>query len=279
MKILYLALATLSFPTLHAQYYFNDILGTRETNRLIRSFNDNKVRMVSASGFDENGVKATDFTEVQEIKENGRALKYSSSTGSNFTTYYSRFDASGRLISMADSSTSVRTMTEYQYDAQDRIQSITNTIKDEANDFNQIEVHQWSFDAKGHPERMWRTINNSDSLEIRIISDEEGNPGEEKYLKKGIENGSVFYYYDDKNRLTDIVRYNTKFRRLLPDVMFEYDDKDHVIQKITTASNLHLGYMIWRYIFNDAGLKTKEALFNEQKKLTGKIEYNYVLGQ
>ncbi len=279
MKILYLALATLSFSSLHAQYYFNDILGTQETNRLIRSFNDNKVRMVSASGFDENGVKATDFSEVQEIKENGRALKYSSRTGSNFTTYYSRFDASGRLISMADSSTSVRTMTEYQYDTQGRIQRITNTIKDEANDFNQIEVHQWSFDAKGHPEKMWRTINNSDSLEIRIISDEEGNPGEEKYFKKGIENGSVLYFYDDKNQLTDIVRYNTKFRRLLPDVMFEYDDKDHVIQKITTASNLHLGYVIWRYIFNDAGLKTKEALFNEQKKLTGKIEYNYVFGQ
>jgi antitoxin component YwqK of YwqJK toxin-antitoxin module len=279
MKILYLALATLSFSQLNAQYYFNDMLGTLETNRLMRTFNENKVRMVNATGFDENGVKATDFAEVQEVKENGRGLKYSSRNGANFTTYYSRFDASGRLTSMMDSSSSISSLTEYQYDAQGRIRQVIHTVKDSANDFNQVEIHQWSFDAKGRPEKMWRTINNSDSMEIRIIPDEQGNPGEEKYFKKGVENGSVLYYYDDRNRLTDIVRYNTKFKRLLPDVMFEYDDQDRVIQKITTASNLHLGYLIWRYIYNEAGLKTKEALFNEQKKLTGKIEYSYVFGQ
>ena len=279
MKILYLALATLSFSPLKAQYYFNDMLGTQEANRLIRSFNENKVRMVNATGFDENGVKASDFAEVQEVKENGRALKYSSRSGANFTTYYSRFDATGRLASIMDSSSSIRSLTAYEYDAQGRIQRVTHTVKDSANDFNQVEIHQWSFDSKGHPEKMWRTINNADSLEIRIIPDEQGNPGEEKYFKKGTENGSVLYYYDDRNRLTDIVRYNTKFRKLLPDVMFEYDEKDHVIQKITTTSNLHLGYLIWRYIYNEAGLKTKEALFNEEKKLTGKIEYNYVSGQ
>lgn len=279
MKILHLVLAIILFSPSRAQYYFNDILGTQETNRLMRSLNDNKVRMVSATGFDENGVRANDFSEVQELRENGRALRYSSRSGSNFTTYYSRFDANGRLVSVTDSSSAIRTLTEYQYDAQGRIQKVTHTVKDSANDFNQVELHQWIYDASGKPEKMWRTINNSDSMEIRISPDEQGNPGEEKYYKKGIENGSVLYYYDDRNRLTDVVRYNTKFRKLLPDLMFEYDEKDHVIQKITTASNLHLSYLIWRYIFNEAGLKTKEALFNEQKKLTGKIEYSYVFGQ
>lgn len=279
MKFLYLALATLSFAPLNAQYYFNDILGTQETNRLMRSFNENKVRMVNATGFDENGVKATNFSEVQEVKENGKALRYSSRNGASFTSYYSRFDDSGRLLSITDSSSALRSLTEYLYDAQGRIRKVSHTVKDSANDFNQTEVHQWIYNEKGFPEKMWRTINNSDSMEIRIIPDEDGNPGEEKYFKRGIENGSVLYYYDDRNRLTDIVRYNTKFKKLLPDLMFEYDEKDHIIQKITTASNLHLSYLIWRYIFNEAGLKTKEALFNEQKKLTGKIEYNYVFGQ
>ena len=61
--------------------------------------------------------------------------------------------------------------------------------------------------------------------------------------------------------------------------MFEYDDNDRVIQKITTTSSLHLGYLIWRYQFDENGLKTKEALFNKDKELTGKIEYKYTLGQ
>jgi hypothetical protein len=79
--------------------------------------------------------------------------------------------------------------------------------------------------------------------------------------------------------VTDIVRFNLKAKRLLPDVMFEYDDKDRVIQKITTTSSVNLGYLIWRYIFDDKGLKSKEALFNDDKQLTGKIEYSYTFGQ
>ena len=91
-----------------------------------------------------------------------------------------------------------------------------------------------------------------------------------------METGYLYYYYDDKNRLSDIVRYNTKLKKLLPDLMFEYDDNDRVIQKITTISNLTMGgYLIWRYIFDDKGLKTKEALFNKDKELTGKIDYVY----
>jgi hypothetical protein len=52
-----------------------------------------------------------------------------------------------------------------------------------------------------------------------------------------------------------------------------------VIQKITTTSSLKLSYLIWRYLFDGKGLKTKEALFNNDKELTGKIEYNYTYGQ
>ena len=40
-----------------------------------------------------------------------------------------------------------------------------------------------------------------------------------------------------------------------------------------------IGYVIWRYIYNDKGLKTKEALFDKEQQLTGKIEYSYIFGQ
>ena len=126
---------------------------------------------------------------------------------------------------------------------------------------------------------MWRIINDTDSLELRFSPDENGNTGDEKTYRRGIEAGTVYYYYDDKGRLSDIVRYNTKAKKLLPDIMFEYDDSDRVIQKITTTSSLNLGYLIWRYLFNEKGLKTREAMFNNDKELTGKIEYSYTFGQ
>jgi YD repeat-containing protein len=262
-----------------AQYYYNDIIGTLQSNREMQTLVSNKIRMVNATGYDGNGVKATDFAEVREIRDNGRTLKYSSRTGNNHTLFYNRFDDQNRLISIRDSSNNINSETSYQYDAAGRIIQVKNVTADPANDINQTEIHLWSYDASGKPVKMWRIINNNDSLEVRFTPDENGNPGDEKTYRRGVETGAVYYYYDDRNRVTDIVRYNTRHKKLLPDVMFEYDDKDRIIQKITTTSSLHLGYVIWRFIYNESGLKTKEALFNDDKKLTGRIEYSYIYGQ
>ena len=279
MKNIILAIATLGCFTLQAQYYYNDINGTGETNRQMKTFLTNKVKTVTAKGVNPNGMQATDFTELQEVKENGMALKVTTRNNSNTTIYYNRFDNQGRLISISDSSTGMQSITTYQYDATGKILLVINSIKDTANDFNQIETHQWIYNIAGIPEKMWRIINQTDSLEIRFAPDENGNIVDERTYKKRLETAVVYYYYDEKNRLSDIVRFNKKLNRLIPDIMFEYDDSDRVVQKITTTSSLNLGYLIWRYLFNEKGLKTKEALFNKDKELTGKIEYNYTFGQ
>lgn len=276
MKTTILILAVFSPFALGAQYYYNDIISTLETNRQMQTYAANKVKMVTATGFDANGVKANDFAEVQEVRDNGRTLKVSNRTGTAFSAVYNRFDEQNRLTSVSDTTAAVQSVTHYQYDATGKIVMITNTVRDSANDFNQVEVHQWIYNAAGKPSAMWRIINNTDSLEIRFTPDEDGNPGDEKTFRKGRETGAVYYYYDDKNRLSDIVRYNTSLKRLMPDLMFEYDENDRVIQKLTTTSSRSMGYLIWRYIFDAKGLKTKEALFNDEKQLTGKIEYAYI---
>ena len=79
--------------------------------------------------------------------------------------------------------------------------------------------------------------------------------------------------------MTDIVRFNTKAGRLLPDYMFEYSANNQVSQKITTLSAGGTGYLIWRYAYDDRGLKTTEASFNRNKEMTGKIKYSYLFGQ
>ena len=279
MKTILLFLSLLFSSGIQAQYYYNDIVGTLEANRQMKTYLANKVKTVTATGYDQRGTKATDFSEFQEIKENGMALKFSAVTNLNKTVIYSKFDTQGRLISMTDSSTAIESVTTYEYDAAGKITKVQNTTKDAANDFNQSETHYWMYNKTGNPEKMWRVINNTDSLEIRFAADEYGNSIDERTFRKGTETAAIYYYYDDKNRLSDIVRYNTKVQKLLPDMLFEYDDKDRVIQKITTTSSIKLGYLIWRYIFDEKGLKTKEALFNDDKQLTGKIEYSYTFSQ
>ena len=251
----------------------------------MKSYVANKVKTVSATGYDNRGVKATDFSEFQEVKENGRVLKNSSINNFNKTVVYSRFDEKGRVINITDSSTAIQSSTTYTYDATGRVSQILNVVKDSASDFDHSETHQWFYSASGKPEKMWRILNNTgaentiDSLEVRFITDEDGNTAEEKTYKKGVETSYLYYYYDDRNRLLDIVRYNTRLRKLMPDIMFEYDEKDNIAQKTTTTSSLHLGYLIWRYIYDEKGLKTKEVLFNNDKQITGKIEFTYTFGQ
>ncbi|MBL7725080.1 MAG: hypothetical protein JNK27_13090 [Chitinophagaceae bacterium] len=285
MKILLLLFILLGSLNLQAQYYYNDIIGTQETNNLMKNYTANKVKTVSATGYDNRGVKATDFSELQEVKENGRLLRNSTIINFNKTTTYSRFDEKGRVTSITDSSAQIQGTTTYIYDDNDRISRVQNTVKDSASAFDHTETHQWAYNVEGKPEKMWRIITGTangtggDSLEVRFIIDENGNIAEEKTYKRGVETSYLYYYYDDKNRLLDIVRFNTRLKKLLPDIMFEYDDKDNVAQKTTTTSSLHLGYLIWRYIYDEKGLKIKEVLFNSDKQITGKIDYTYNFSQ
>ena len=285
MKILLLPIAVFCSFALRAQYYYNDIMGTRETNRLMQSYTANHVKMVSATGYTPQGSKATDFAEVQEIIEDGKILKISKNSDLTHNSFYQRFDAQNRLISIIDTSFGIQNITSYEYDAGGRIIAIQNTVKDPATDINMVELHKWIYNKDDKVEKMWRTINDTDSLEIRFIPDEKGNPGEERTFRKGYETDMLYYYFDDRNRITDIVRYNKKVKKLLPDVIISYDDDDRIIQRITSTpgdnlrSTTWIGYIIWRYIYNGQGLKTKEALFNNEQELTGKIEYIYTFGQ
>ena len=279
MRFLPLILVLLiSFQT-EAQYYYNDIIGTIETNRQMKTYLANNVKMITATGIDQNGTKSTNFAEVQEIKENGKALKISTRNNTQLQVYYHRYDELSRIISIADSSTTLQNTTTYQYGTDGKIVQIKNVTTDAGNDFNQTEIHQWIYDATGNPSKMWRIINDKDSLEIRFFPDEDGLVGDEKTFRKGVETATIHYYHDENKRLTDIVRFNSKLKKLLPDMMFEYDENNNVIQKITTTPSLKVGYLIWRYIYDTKGLKTKEVLFNDDKQITGKIEYNYQFTQ
>ena len=280
MRIILSAICLFLVLSLNAQYYYKDIIITNETNRQMQAFRQNKVLTVTAIGFDQLGVKNPDFSEVQEMMKNANALKIATSGNPvGLSILYMDFDKENRLIHSTDSSKDVLSKTSYSYDNAGRIAEIKNTSSDSGKTISIAEVHKWTYNEAGKPVKMLRIVNNNDTTEVRFTLDEKGNVIDERPFKKGKEGEMTYYYYDDRNRLTDIVRYNAKIKKLMPDYLFEYDDADRVIQKITTLSNLNLGYLIWRYAFDNKGLKTKEALFNKDKVMTGKIEYSYTFTQ
>ncbi len=280
MKNIFTAVSILvGSVSLNAQYYYKDIIGTQEINQTIKLYLNNKVLSAEATGFEGDGIKNSDFSETHNFFADRNVLKISSRNKTTITNQYYRFDTKELLTSISDTSSSVISTTTYNYDDKNNPVIIKNIVTDTEDSIYVNEVHQWFYNAEGRPVRMLRIVNNNDTTDVRFTLDGKENVIEELPFIKKISREKTYYYYDGKNRLTDIVRFNVKAGRLLPDYMFEYSDHNQVIQKITTLSTMGLGYLIWRYVYDDKGLKTKEASFNRDKTMIGKIEYSYRFGQ
>ncbi|MBK8953316.1 MAG: hypothetical protein IPM85_14655 [Chitinophagaceae bacterium] len=125
MRRLLLPLTILFWQYCDAQYYYNDIIGTKETNLLMQGYITNKVKTVTAAGYDAKGTKASDFYEFHEVKENEAVIKISNIVNFNKTVTYNRFDSKSRVISIIDSSIAVQNSTSYEYDDNDRVKNCT----------------------------------------------------------------------------------------------------------------------------------------------------------
>jgi len=275
MKNIFLIIALFSHITAFCQYYYNDITDAQAIGERMKNYISRKVKTITATGYDSRGTKTSDFNEWQEIDSGKKILKITSRNGQQSARQYYQFDDQYRLAGITDSSGDIKSNTVYNYDKNNNIVLIETSIKDSLQDFTETIAHQYQYDQKGKPVKLWRIINGRDSSEYRFTLDEKANVADEQLYRHGVGIDPVYYYYDEKNRLTDIVRYNKKAKKLLPSTMFEYDESNRIIQKMTILSSNNPDYLIWRYIFNEKGLKTKEALFNKQKELTGRIEYAY----
>jgi hypothetical protein len=274
MKALLLAAVLTLSTSAFSQYYYKDIIGTRETVEIIKAYQSNKVSRVLLTSFDEDGTKTENFYVEQEFAPAAQTLKTttrSSITDESVLTSY--INSNGQVIKTVDSSQNLFTTTLYQYDPTGQLISLISTSSDTSRRLSQEEKHHWQY-SNGRIAQMLRIKNNVDTTVVSFKLDDKGNVVEETSIRKGNKSEPVYYYYDGQNRLTDIVRYNTKARKLLPEYMFEYSSSNQVIQKITVPANSS-EYLIWRYQYDNRGLKVKEAIFNKQKKLNGKIEYLY----
>jgi hypothetical protein len=254
-----------------AQYYYNDILTTQQTNKQYLLLKNNHVQQVSAASYEADGELTDHFMLEQRISNNSTittTTEYPSTGKSVSTSFYEN----NKVTKTVTNTENIESTTLYTYMNED-LQSIETRTQDTFMNNSSLEIHQWQFE-NNQPEKMLLIKDNKDTTVIDFEKDEQGNIAEEHWRKNGRLIQKYFYYYNDQHQLTDIVRFNEKAQRLLPDFLFEYDNNGTLIQ-LTQIPQGSANYLVWQYIYLPNGLKQKELCFNKQKQPIGRIEYTY----
>lgn len=275
MKSLFLVTIILIHSSSIAQYYYKDIVGTKETSEMIRHYKTNNVKKVILNSFDQDGGKIEDFFVEQVFNSALNTITTTTRSGISGESFLvSYVDNENRVTRTVDSSQNLISTANYTYNNNGKLVSVASSSYAPGSDIKQHEEHLWEYD-NDRIVRMIRVKNYVDTTYLEFKHDDNGNIIEEFGIRKMVKSEPVYYYYDKQNRITDIVRYNNRVRKLLPEYMFEYSATNQVIQKMTFPAN-NSNYLIWRYQYDDRGLKIQEAVFDKQKKLTGRIKYEYV---
>lgn len=256
-----------------AQFYYLDLIVTNQTNKNFELLNKADIRKITANSYD-GDEKSEDFVLEQVVSSDKKQLTTRSSSINAEESYFISNFNSGRLSHTLDSSKNAINVVDYTYDSDGKLINIFNTSKDFDGTFANTESHIWYYDSKGVPEKMLKIRNEKDTTIVTFLSDEYGNIAEEKWFKRNTLIENYYYYYNVKNHLTDIVRYSGRAQKLLPDYMFEYDNNNRLTQMIQTQGGI-ANYLIWKYAYNDNGLKSIEYVYSKNKTLLGRVEYKY----
>ncbi|MFT3746739.1 MAG: hypothetical protein QM768_00410 [Agriterribacter sp.] len=274
-KLILICLTFLFVRSSFSQYYYRDIILTGQNAAQQQTWKKNKVQQVSLLSFEADGTPSENFS--CDIKPNSgytqvRTITSSQVAGSSSLTAFYNFKA--QLYKSVDSSNEVLTVYEYSFDSTGKLSAAVNTVTGLTDKRKQTEKHIWFYNTQGLPAYMLYIKNNTDTTTVKFLTDENGNILEEESWWRNVSKGKTYYYYDTLNRLTDIVRYNAKLQKLIPDYIFEYDENNRLIQ-MTNMQQDAGNYIIWKYLYNDMGLRTEERGYNKQKRLIGRIEYRY----
>jgi YD repeat-containing protein len=273
-KSLLLSLLAVSSLLANAQLYYKDIIVVKAANQRHAINKLNKVKSIRFISSDGENKPIEGFSSEQQFSRDfSEVTTRTNTTLTGPTLSISVYNTKSQLVKTLDTADGSNTTVEYTYDNNDRISTITS-ITTSAGDFRIKETHQWKYNAQGKPVSVIKIKNDRDTSLFEIVLDEKGNPAEEKGRFKGKALPTVYYYYDDDNNLTDIVRYNNIAKRLLPDYVFEYDEKNRLGSMMVVPEE-GSDYQKWYYSYDEDGLKILDACYSKTKVLIGKVEYEY----
>lgn len=272
-KILSAFLLMTIIQPVFAQYYYKDLVTTGQTSQQFKLYTQRSIKKVSLTSYNGNSTESAGFTAEQVLDPGMRTITTITRTTVIGDAYLiARFNEAGKLVQTTDSAQNATNITKYVYDAGGRLGNISTS--NSSDNITTEETHQYAYDGNGKPAAMLRVRNNSDTTRVQFILDEHGNVGEEKITRSNLPASTVYYYYDAKNRLTDVVRYNAQAKRLLPDYMFEYNDNDQLKKMVIVPEGTNQ-YQNWYYQYTEEGLKRMELCYDKEQHLMGKVVYEY----
>jgi YD repeat-containing protein len=274
LGMLFVLLTTIK-PFTNAQYYYKDLVSNKQAQAEKAALNEQKIRTIKVHSFEGDQTPSEGFFCEKKISKDYRRIETytrSYTTGKALLTTY--YNDKGQLLQSTDSSEITVATSRYQYNDQGDITSIISNSHSTDDDFKTVlqEEHQYRYNDKRQPVQMLRIKNLHDSALIDFIIDEHGNVTDE--IEAGPNGRHYYYYYDTKNRLTDIVKLNVVIGKLLPDFTFEYNSSNQVTQMVAVEEGLNRNYYTWKYIYND-GLRIIEKCFSKENVLLGYFEYEY----
>lgn len=274
-KLILPAVMLVAFQQSHAQYYYRDIVLPGENTRQQQLYKKVKVAEVKLLSYEADGSPSEDFS-CEVIPNNSytqiKTLANAEAAGSSAITAFYNFK--GQLYKSVDSSNETVTTYNYTYDSSGKLVNAVSSAYTPADKRKQTETHVWLYTERGLPGTMLYIKDGRDTTTVKFTTDEKGNVTEEEQWWRNTSKGKTYYYYDSSNRLTDIVRYNERLKKLMPDYMFEYNETG-TLSKAVNVQPGNSDYITWLYDYNDKGLRNRERCYNKQKKLVGRIEYEY----
>lgn len=260
-------------PSASAQYYFKDILNTQKINKEFSELKSAGFKLIKLRSFEDNDEPSEGFFAEKKINKNyTQSEMISRSFITEETLIKTDYDKEGRITKTITTTPTITNTLEYKYDPEGNLKFITTSSFDDRDSGIITESREYEY-KNGLPEKMIAKRNGALRFTIHFIKDASGNIIEENENGK---NGDrkFYYYYDDQNRLTDIVRYNASAGRLLPDYMFEYETGSLPV-RMTTIEDGGSNYFIWRYAYTANHLPEIEKCYSKEKRLLGTIEYEY----
>ena len=257
-----------------SQYYYNDIVATQQSSAQHQLLKVNKIRVVKAFSKEADNSMVEGFMLQQDINKDASKIITVSTVSSRVVSSLTSLYEKEKISKTKEESLNVLNIVDYVYDANGILHTIASATTDTSIGTFSTETHVWLYNNKNQPIQMLKIKDNKDTTNIQFVLDDNGIVIEEHWKKRAKNLESYYYYYNDKNNITDIVRFNTRAKKMLPDFMYEYDANNRIkqmIQVLAGGSN----YNTWRYRYNENGLKQTEVCYDKQKKLVGSIEYVY----
>jgi len=272
MRIFFLFLLITNCSFVNGQYYYSDLMGLQQTQKNYEILRKNRIKVISGTGTAAEGV--VKIHTLTEVPTDGKRIVKSISENSRTKELVNQLYEMGRLKKIIINNPGVETTIEYQYNEKGLLSSLASTVKDSSSGSINTETHHWEYNNSGIPKKMIKKTTGMDSLSVEFLTDSICLVLEESWFKKNKKIETFYYYYLPDNRLSDIVRFNSTAQKLLPDFVFEYDQKGQ-LNKMIQVGNNGRNITHWDYSYFSNGLRETEIARDRNKNLIISTQYQF----